>query len=106
MASDEQRCSNTWTMPVSYTHLKFRISSGDILIAMTGAEIGKLGIIPSTDKSLWLNQRVGLLAEKYKGGKYLAYLQLKSDFGQDYIENTANHCDTFFCPCKRLVISL
>ena len=38
-------------------HPKFRISSGDILIAMTGAEIGKLGIIPSTDKSLWLNQR-------------------------------------------------
>jgi len=70
-------------------HPKFRISSGDILIAMTGAEIGKLGIIPSTDKSLWLNQRVGLLAEKYKGAKYLAYLQLKSDFGQDYIENTA-----------------
>ena len=70
-------------------HSKFRISSGDILIAMTGAEIGKLGIIPSTDKSLWLNQRVGLLAEKYKGAKYLAYLQLKSDFGQDYIENTA-----------------
>lgn len=70
-------------------HPKFRISSGDILIAMTGAEIGKLGIIPSTDKSLWLNQRVGLLTEKYKGAKYLAYLQLKSDFGQDYIENTA-----------------
>ena len=70
-------------------HPKFRISSGDILIAMTGAEIGKLGIIPSTDKSLWLNQRVGLLVEKYKGAKYLAYLQLKSDFGQDYIENTA-----------------
>lgn len=74
---------------VDAIHSKFRISSGDILIAMTGAEIGKLGIIPSTDKSLWLNQRVGLLAEKYKGAKYLAYLQLKSDFGQDYIENTA-----------------
>lgn len=73
----------------STIHPKFKISSGDILIAMTGAEIGKLGIIPSTDKDLWLNQRVGLLAEKYKGAKYLAYLQLKSDFGQDYIENTA-----------------
>ena len=68
---------------------KFKISSGDILIAMTGAEIGKLGIIPKNNKSLWLNQRVGLLVEKFKGSKYLAYLQLKSDFGQDYIENTA-----------------
>ena len=68
---------------------KFKINSGDILVAMTGAEIGKLGVIPKNDKSLWLNQRVGLLVEKYKGAKYLAYLQLKSEYGQDYIENTA-----------------
>lgn len=68
---------------------KFKINSGDVLIAMTGAEIGKLGIIPRTDKSLWLNQRVGLLSKKFNGSKYLAYLQLKSDYGQDYIENTA-----------------
>ncbi|HQB10285.1 MAG TPA: restriction endonuclease subunit S, partial [bacterium] len=68
---------------------RFEILSGDILIAMTGAEIGKLGIVPKTEQKLWLNQRVGLLKEKYKGSKYLAYLQLKSDFGQDYIENTA-----------------
>ena len=68
---------------------RFKIKTGDILIAMTGAEIGKLGIIPKTEKNLWLNQRVGLLKEKYKGSKYLAYLQLKSEFGQDYIENTA-----------------
>lgn len=68
---------------------KFKISSGDILIAMTGAEIGKSGIIPKNNKSLWLNQRVGLLVEKFKGSKYIAYLQLKSDYGQDYIENTA-----------------
>lgn len=67
----------------------FKINTGDILIAMTGAEIGKLGIIPKTKKNLWLNQRVGLLKEKYKGSKYLAYLQLKSEFGQDYIENAA-----------------
>ena len=68
---------------------KFKINSGDVLIAMTGAEIGKLGIIPQNDKSLWLNQRVGLLIEKFKGSRFLAYLQLKSDFGQDYIGNTA-----------------
>lgn len=67
----------------------YKIYSGDILIAMTGAEIGKLGLIPYTNKSLWLNQRVGLLKEKYLGAKYLAYLQLKSEFGQDYIENSA-----------------
>ncbi len=38
---------------------KFRVLSGHILIAMTGAEVGKIGIVPETDKSLWLNQRVG-----------------------------------------------
>lgn len=48
---------------------KFKVHTGDILIAMTGAEIGKLGIIPSTNKDLWLNQRVGMLVERYPGAK-------------------------------------
>lgn len=69
--------------------VKFKIDSGDILIAMTGAEVGKLGIVPETDQSLWLNQRVGSIKQKFEGAKYLVYLHLKSDFGQDYIENTA-----------------
>jgi type I restriction enzyme S subunit len=71
------------------TQLRFKVCAGDILIGMTGAEIGKLGVVPNTSKSLWLNQRVGLLIDKFRGAKYLAYLQLKSDYGQDYIENTA-----------------
>ena len=68
---------------------RFVISSGDILFAMTGARIGKMGIVPKTNRKLWLNQRVGMLNEKCPGSRFLAYLQLKSDFGQDYIENTA-----------------
>ncbi|WP_404361398.1 restriction endonuclease subunit S [Methylotuvimicrobium sp. KM1] len=68
---------------------RFLVKTGDILIGMTGAEIGKLGIVPKNNKVLWLNQRVGLLKEKYKGSNYLAYIQLKSDFGQDFIENAA-----------------
>ncbi|MCT7495926.1 restriction endonuclease subunit S [Aliarcobacter cryaerophilus] len=71
------------------TDEKFKILSGDILFGMTGAEIGKMGIVPKTDKNLWLNQRVGVLREKYLGAKYLAYLQLTSEFGFDYITNTA-----------------
>lgn len=69
--------------------LRFSISSGDILFAMTGAEIGKMGIVPETKRKLWLNQRVGLFKEKFPGSRFLAYLQLKSEYGQDYIENTA-----------------
>ncbi|MEA1986986.1 MAG: restriction endonuclease subunit S [Candidatus Marinimicrobia bacterium] len=68
---------------------RFVINTGDILFAMTGAKIGKMGIIPQTKKSLWLNQRVGLFKEKFIGARFLAYLHLKSDFGIDYIENTA-----------------
>lgn len=68
---------------------KFKVNAGDILFAMTGANIGKMGIVPQNDKAIWLNQRVGLFKEKYTGARILAYLQLKSDYGQDYIENTA-----------------
>lgn len=71
------------------TDAKFKVVTGDILFAMTGAEIGKLGIVPKTNTPLWLNQRVGLLKEKFKGARFLAYLQLNSDIGQDYIENSA-----------------
>lgn len=73
----------------SKTDIKFNVITGDILFAMTGAEIGKLGIVPKTNTPLWLNQRVGLLKEKFKGARFLAYLQLNSDIGQDYIENSA-----------------
>ncbi len=72
------------------TDEKFKINSGDILFAMTGAEIGKMGIVPNTDKNLWLNQRVGMLREKFNGANFLAYLHLTSEFGYDYILNTAS----------------
>jgi type I restriction enzyme S subunit len=68
---------------------KFKIKTGDVLFAMTGAKIGKMGIIPKTNSELWLNQRVGLFKEKYDGARFLAYLHLKSDYGKDYIENAA-----------------
>ena len=68
---------------------KFKVHTGDIFIAMIGDKIGKLGIIASTNKNLWLNQRVGMLVERYPGAKYIAYLQLRSDYGLDYVENTA-----------------
>ena len=71
------------------TAQRFHVKSGQVLVAMTGAEIGKLGLVPKTTKKLLLNQRVGLLEPKFNGAQYLAYLHLKSEFGQDYIWNTA-----------------
>lgn len=38
---------------------KFKGTSGNIVIAMTGATIGKFAIIPKSDVDLYINQRVG-----------------------------------------------
>jgi len=57
---------------------RFKVRSGDLLIAMTGAEVGKVGFVPNTDKNLWLNQRVGSFKEKVKYAKWFTYLILSS----------------------------
>lgn len=69
---------------------KFKIKSGDFLIAMTGAEIGKIGIVEKTEKEIWLNQRVGKLEAKVPYGNIIGYLALKSREGQDHILNTCS----------------
>ncbi len=63
---DIENCDFVDSSIVEKIDKNFSISSGDILFAMTGAKIGKMGIIPQTDYRLWLNQRVGLFKEKYK----------------------------------------
>lgn len=68
---------------------RFHLKSGHVLIAMTGAEIGKLGLIPKNNEKLLLNQRVGLIKPQFHGSEYLAYLYLNSETGQDYIQNAA-----------------
>lgn len=37
----------------------YLVTSGDILIAMTGATTGKIGIVPRTKEKIYVNQRVG-----------------------------------------------
>jgi restriction endonuclease S subunit len=69
---------------------KFRITSGNFLIAMTGAEIGKIGIVENTTKQIWLNQRVGRLIAKVPYGDLVGYLAFKSREGQDHIMNAAS----------------
>ncbi|MCX6207099.1 MAG: restriction endonuclease subunit S [Bacteroidetes bacterium] len=39
---------------------KYEAFSGDVVIAMTGATIGKFGIVPKINKPILVNQRVGL----------------------------------------------
>jgi len=39
---------------------KYELFPGDVIIAMTGATVGKVGLIPKIGKRIYLNQRVGL----------------------------------------------
>jgi type I restriction enzyme S subunit len=50
---------------------KYQLVSGDIIIAMTGAELGKVGIIPNVKKVFLLNQRVGKIVSNLKFFLYL-----------------------------------
>lgn len=68
---------------------KFKIESGSLLIAMTGAGVGKIGLVPMTEKNLWLNQRVGMFEEKIAYGNLFMYLLLSSDTYQTNIQNSA-----------------
>ena len=54
-------------------YLKFRVLENDLLIAMTGATIGKVGIYNSCEKSL-LNQRNGIIRSKNLNTFYLMNL--------------------------------
>ncbi|MDY0082892.1 MAG: restriction endonuclease subunit S [Ignavibacteriaceae bacterium] len=69
---------------------KFRARTGDFLIAMTGAEIGKIGIVEKTNEQIWVNQRVGKLAKKVPYGNLIGYFALKSREGQEHIINTCS----------------
>lgn len=59
---------------------KFKLSKGDVAIAMTGAELGKTGFIYGND-NYYLNQRVGVIRGNSKASElYLNILFLSDDF--------------------------
>ena len=59
---------------------KFRLSKGDVAIAMTGAELGKTGFIYGND-NYYLNQRVGVVRGNNKESElYLNVLFLSDEF--------------------------
>lgn len=66
---------------------KYHLKSNDIIIAMTGAEVGKIGILPQTENILYLNQRVGKFVENKLGGKYYTLCMLSSTDGQSLLKN-------------------
>ena len=59
---------------------KFRLSKGNVAIAMTGAELGKTGFIYGND-NYYLNQRVGVIKGNNKESElYLSVLFLSEEF--------------------------
>jgi type I restriction enzyme, S subunit len=74
---------------ISKVDKKFKIESGDLLIAMTGAEVAKIGIVETNSESLWLNQRVGLFKEIIEGGKLFSYIFLLDEKKQDFLKSNA-----------------
>jgi len=68
---------------------KFLIKPEALLIAMTGAEVGKIGLVPYTDNDLWMNQRVGMFMEKISNSNFYLYILLSSEAYQETIRNSA-----------------
>jgi type I restriction enzyme, S subunit len=72
------------------TNSKFQINAGSFLVAMTGAEVGKVGIVPDYGRRLWLNQRVGMITEpKFESADILVGNFLQSDECYNVIQNLA-----------------
>jgi type I restriction enzyme S subunit len=67
----------------------FALIDGDLLIAMTGATIGKVGLLLGNVKTAYLNQRVGKFYPKFDGAELLMYCFFMSDMAQTHITNYA-----------------
>lgn len=65
------------------------VQEGDIVIAMTGATIGKIGLVPELNDIILVNQRVGMfdLGNKPTDKSAFLYFNLLSDFVQNEIKN-------------------
>lgn len=69
---------------------KFLLNDGDIVMAMTGATVGKFGIVVSEDtEGYYLNQRVCKLASKSKNGNVFLYSALNNPGFEEGIVDAA-----------------
>ena len=60
---------------------------GDIVIAMTGATVGKIGIVIGNYEEYYINQRVGVFSFRNEYYKSYIYIFLKQDFFNYEIQN-------------------
>ncbi len=76
---------NCKKMPEEYALTKkdFLLNEKEVLVAMTGATIGKIGQVPKTSEKMLLNQRVGRIKTKFSSD-YYKYV-LNADFVKEQI---------------------
>ena len=67
----------------------FALKKGDLLIAMTGATVGKVGLLSENSKTAYLNQRVGKFVPKFEGAELVLYYFFMSITAQNHITNYA-----------------
>jgi type I restriction enzyme S subunit len=69
---------------------KFLLRDGDAVIAMTGATVGKVGLMSVIDEKFYLNQRVGRLVSKSSSDRcWYSVLLLRSENTKNFIEGYA-----------------
>lgn len=68
---------------------KFKLEEGDFLIAMTGATVGKVGIMPRSNQSYYLNQRVGKFEFVGEASREFVFCLANTKHFRNQIENLA-----------------
>ena len=59
---------------VAETAYRFQLNDGDLVMAMTGATVGKTGLVLTLGEKVLLNQRVAVFQSKYFGSKISWFL--------------------------------
>jgi type I restriction enzyme S subunit len=75
---------------IAETASKFKLNAGDLLIAMTGATVGKIGMMPRTETSFYLNQRVGIFKPKVENAELFLFCFFNEPTAKDAVESLAS----------------
>ncbi|MBK8805196.1 MAG: restriction endonuclease subunit S [Bacteroidales bacterium] len=70
--------------------VKFKLNAGDLLIAMTGATVGKIGMMPKMETSFYLNQRVGIFKPKVENAELFLFCFYNEPSAKDAVESLAS----------------
>lgn len=69
---------------------KFKLNAGDLLIAMTGATVGKIGMMPKTETSFYLNQRVGIFKPTVENAELFLFCFFNEPSAKNAVESLAS----------------